>query len=234
MPPAATHISTNNIYSYLNHVYYQKTMDIIRKYGIYSGPAHIRLPVPGSKMSKPLGLAYAHLVSFGDSKHKELLLLYIDNRERVTYEVWNDNRRLAIGGCYLGVGIINYDDLSLVRTSGKMYFHLSDGGSGAGGGGIADYFWTIAKGRWVTAAAIKKTYTWNSSGTHRTDTYTQIVRGQRKNLTKSEYTSILKRYTTGTTTDLFTGGFGDNYFDLRTSENDQVIRSFLRHLKGNL
>lgn len=140
---AANTSANNNASTELKEIYYQKVMSVIHKYGIYSG--NPQLPAPGSSPNQPVGLAYANLVSFDNDKRKELLILYIDKNEKVTYEVWSGNTRLAIGRCYLGGGVVNYDDISLVQTKEGSYLHWVDGGNGAGGGGTTDYFYTTSK-----------------------------------------------------------------------------------------
>lgn len=87
-----------------------------------------------------------------------------------------------------------------------------------------------SKGKWVTAATISDTYTWNPADSSPSDTYTRIVSGEKGKITKSAYDSTLRRYTTGTKTDLFSDGFGLNSFDFDTNKNNQVIRAFLRNL----
>jgi hypothetical protein len=172
---AATNTSSkHNASTELSKIYDQKVMRVIHAYGIYSG--NPQLPALGTNTNQPVGLAYAKLVRFDKDSRKELLILYIDKNERVTYEVWNGNARLAIGGCSLGGGVVNDDEISLVQTQGRSYLHWVDGGHGAGGGGTTNYFFTVSKGKWVTAATIRDTYTWNPEDTSPTDTYTVTAR----------------------------------------------------------
>ncbi len=219
---------TKNASHVSRKIYYKRTISIIHKYGIYSGDANIVYPYNDGTSNGPVGLAYANLVDFTGDKNEELLLLYLDNQRKVTYEVWNGNTKLAIGGCYLGIGAIDSDDISLVQTKGNLYLHWSEGGQGAGGGGLIDYFYTISRGKWVTAATVDDT--WSSTDNGQVDAYSKISNGEKQAISKSMYDGILKQYTNGTKTELFTDDAGSNSFDFDTSKNNQVIRSFLANL----